>query len=506
MLKIRKKKKKKLLLKIVFAVFAFSCVGSFFDSCQLVHAESNDVSSEIYDDTRYSAVGFGTVGDIFGILTAIADESLEPTEAEKIKEAFGNFASEVAKTYAENAINEANKTWGTSPNYTIQQAFVIMGKRRINYPNGEYEVQTCYLYRDKNVAGSANPQQFGQYTIAPNTLFLVRDTTFNGVIACSFPLGEGNNFQLETYNGDSACDVLFYVPDNDTLVYDTAEGRETIGFRHGANWRSPELHFENNSTNTIVNNTLVDVYNNNGSSYYNNYFPDYYMDNFEALIGTGYWYDGSQGFMTGIQPFYCTTAFFNSPNEFGSSHINDFFTTDPDNINPSKPPAYILPDNNPLSGGQTINNNTINNYNDYGITDIDGQLSIDPDILAGALGGLIDPDFTGALGGVFGAQPEIGLGFDTPLDLNLPDLVGDFLDSITVYPPSSGWEPPSYPAITTYGFDITPVYPTTTVTNPSYLPTATNNLYGIADRLLNSELMPILIGLCLFSIAIGVLW
>ena len=425
-----------------------------------------DTGQNVLDDTRYSAVGFGSVGDIIGILTAIADDATDPTEAEKIKDSFVKFASDAFKTIIDNSIDSANKTWGTAPNYEVQSAFVIMGKRKLMYANGQYEVQTIYLYQDKNVS-SATPQQFGSYSVAPNTILLVRDTSWSGVIPVSFPLGDGNNIGIRTYNSasGSVCDICFFGSDNDTIVYDTPSGRETVGFRHGSEWSPRYISFINNTVNSIVNNNLVAEYV-NSSSNYNTYLPDYYCDNFEALIGTGYWYEGSQGFMTSVQDFYITSAFFNSDDEFGSGHINDYFTTDPDNINPSKPPAYILPDNNPFSGGQTINNNTINNYNDYGITEIDGELSINPDVLAGALGGLIDPDFNGALGGVFGAQPQIGFGFDTPLDLNLPELFDDFIDSLVVYPPSGGWEPPSYPAVNTSAF-IPATYPTySTVTIP----------------------------------------
>ena len=423
-----------------------------------VHAD-NVSGQDVLDDTRYSAIGFDFVNAIIDTVDDIRNGELPSEINPLVKNSLDLFAQYAAEDAAKKAIDSANKTWGYAPNYTIQSTFIIMGKRRMNYPNGDYEVDTCILYRDKNT-NDVTPQQFGQYTVAPNTLFLVRDTTWSGVIACSFPLGDGNNFQLETYNGDSACDVLFFPADNDTIVYDIASGRETIGFRHGAAWRAPELHFENNTTNTIVNNSLVDYYNNSGSAAYANYLPNYYMDNFEALLGTGYWYEGSSGFMSGIQPFYCTTAYFNGTGEFGSSHINDFFTTDPDNINPSKPPAYILPDNNPFAGGQTINNNTINNYADYGVTNIDGQLELNPDVLAGALGGLINPDFAGALGGVFDAQPQIGFGFDTPLDLNLPELVGDFLDSITVYPPATR---PQVPVVTTFSeWNYLPSYTTQT--------------------------------------------
>ena len=493
--------------KIILSVICSFSVLFMISPSLSAFADSSE-GQQVLDDTRYSAIGFDDVEILIGVLEAMSDNSLDESASDVAKRALDLFAQKAAEAIAENTIDEANKTWGTGPSsYPIQQAFVIMGKRRINYPNGEYEVQTCYLYRDKN-SHTVSPQQFGQYTISPNTLFLVRDTSFNGVIACSFPLGEGNNIQLETYNGDSACDVLFYVPDNDTIVYDTASGRETYGFRHGANWRSPELHFENNSTNTIVNNTLVDVYNNNGSSYYNNYFPDYYMDNFEALIGTGYWYEGSQGFMTGIQPFYCTTAFFNSSGEFGSSHINDYFTTNPNDINPSKPPAYILPDNNPFAGGQTITTNNINNYADYGVTEINGELSLSPDVLAGALGGLINPDFQGAVAGVFDAQPQIGFGFDTPLDLNLPDLVGDFIDSIVVRPDVDfDWSEPTFPVITQATAPaVLPDYNLPVVTFPSSAVDTAGQIFDIAtdlwqpSGLLNIFLIIALVGLSVYLI------
>ena len=85
--------------------------------------------------------------------------------------------------------------------------------------------------------------------------------------------------------------------------------------------------------------------------------------------------------------------------------------------------------------------------------------TLTPDILAGALGGLINPDFNGAVGGVFGLQPEIGMGFDTPLVLNLPELVNDYIDSIIVYPPAPEWTAPTFPAVNTEPL-VSYAYPT----------------------------------------------
>ena len=130
--------------------------------------------------------------------------------------------------------------------------------------------------------------------------------------------------------------------------------------------------------------------------------------------------------------------------------IQNNFNIDPSApIDPSKPPAYVLPNNTPISKGTEINNN-----NDYGMTIIDGELHIDPDILAGALAPpLINPDFNGLLGGVFNAQPELGLGFDTPLTLDIPYIVSNWLQSLVPVDPAR----PLVPSVTTLSeWDILP--------------------------------------------------
>lgn len=467
----------------------------------LITAHADDIGQDVYADTRYPATGFDYIDKMVETFEGLAS-GFVPDVVNDVKGGFSKFGSKVADTITGNVVESANRNWGSSGTYTIQSAFVIMGKRKLTYANGEYEVQTIYLYKDDNVS-AFTPQQFGTFSVAPNTILLVRDTTWNGVIPVSFPLGDGNNISIRTYNAvdGSACDICFNSPDNDTIVYDTPSGRETVGYRHGSNWSPRYISFLNNTVNSIVNNNLVAEYVNSQGNY-NTYLPDYYCDNFEALLGTGYWYEGSQGHMTSVQDFYITSAFFNSDDEFGSSHINDYFTTDPNNIDPSKPPAYILPDNNPLSSGQIINNNTINNYADYGITEIDGELSLNPDVLAGALGGLIDPDFAGALGGVFEAQPQIGFGFDTPLDLNLPELFDNFIDSLVVSPSVTR---PLVPTVTTFSdWDYLPSY--TTQTFPVDLQDAahvlSDNITGFTDSMGITSILLILalIGLMTYCI------
>lgn len=453
------------LKQIITAGVAVLLIPFAVGSCSraVAHgADSPTSGSDILDDTRYSAIGFGTVVDIISLLVGIADNAIDDTTVSETL--IKDFAQKVAENSVQNTIDNANITYGTAENYTIQPAYCIMGKRKLNYPDGKSEVQTCFVYVDRNVQ-EALPQQFGEYTVAPNTIFLVRDTSWSGVIPLSIPITQ-NNIRLYTYNAEGGFSLGLENPPDNTFVYDTPTGRESVGFRHGGTQYSPLLiNFVNNTTNTIVINRFLDYYNNSPSSY-NSYIVDGVPDNFEAFIGSGYDYESSQGVMFGrswdyLCPFYITTAYFNGTSEFGTTKLNNTYSTN-NNIDPSKPPAYILPDSNPLASGQTINNNTINNYNDYGITSIDGQLELSPDVLAGALGGLITPDFQGALNGVFGLQPQIGLGFDTPLDLNLPELVGDFLDSITIYPPVEITRP-LVPVITTFTeWNYLPSYTTET--------------------------------------------
>ena len=159
--------------------------------------------------------------------------------------------------------------------------------------------------------------------------------------------------------------------------------------------------------------------------------------------------------MTDLPPWYITTAYFNTNTDYFLESIQNNFNVDPTApIDPSKPPAYLLPNNTPISKGTQIDND-----NDYGMTIINGELHIDPDVLAGALAPLINPDFNGLLGGVFNAQPELGLGFDTPLTLDIPDIISNWFQSLVPVDPAR----PLVPSITTLSeWDILPSYTTET--------------------------------------------
>lgn len=425
-------------------------------SCLIFHADSPTTGEDVLNDTRYSAIGLDDIFTLIGLLDAIKDGELSPNL--DVNTLIQRFAKQVAEQSTKNAIDEANKQIFTHDNfepYTIKGSRMILCKRTLVYPYADMkETDYLYIYEDAN-STTQTPQQFGDYMITPNSMLLIRDTNFMGTTVCSFPLTSYCRI-----GGGSPNNIIINTPPNELFYYDTPEGQalEYVYFASNSHYFS--IPIVNSQTNTIRNDWLVRAYQTNLQEYRDYIGADgAILDDFEVLLGTGYdnvatgrynrtMCQSNSGAFT-VQPWYITTAYYNDSTSV--NHINQYFNTDPNNIDPSKPPAYRLDPNNPLGYNKTIDNSTINNYYDYGITydSTNNELDIDPTLLAGALAGLIDPDFKGVVDGTFSAQPEIGLDFNTPLDLNLPDLVDDYLQSITVYPPSDGWEPPSYPAVNT---------------------------------------------------------
>lgn len=475
-------------------------------------AENTLNGSNILDDTRYSAFGIPEkIQDIQDFLGGVADNVLDNSPASW---AIDKFAESVAKNVVIETVDTAVENEQTTVD--IDDSYAVMGKRRINYPyNGWYEVQYIYIYINKNDYGWA-PQQFGNYSIAPNTIFVVRQTNFDGIKSFSIPIKEnGLVLQMGSAPAGAAVSIKFNGNQDNTFIYDDELGRQTVGFRHYGNDFSPvRLNLVNNSVNTVVDNFLIDYYTNNQADYNNYLGSQRTLTNFESFIGTGYDYGQSSGIMGGsFRPFYITTAYFNTngydEDDAPIERINTYFTTDPNNIDPSKPPAYVMPQSNPLSSGNTIDNSTINNYNDYGITMLDGELHLDPDILAGALGGLINPDFVGALGGVFSAQPAIGLQFGGgSTDIyNYIDLVDDFITQLIQQGSGGGscCSRPQVPIITTFPpqqFDFS-VF-STSVIYPLEVHQGSNLLWSTGESVLNALGIPfaILFGLTLFGIAV----
>lgn len=328
------------------------------------------------------------------------------------------------------------------------------------------ETDYLFCYVDNNNMNTT-PQTFGDVSVSPNTCLLVRDTNFDGVKVCSIPIAM-NEITILPGGSNSLFEFRFAVPDNNTFTTFTPEGTVTYQFRHNTGWSESGMTVINNQYNDILNENLVDTYE-DSSTFYHYYIAEGdALNDMECFFGTGYAYEMGQGIMSGLQPWYLSSGYFNLQN-YNQLLIDRTNNNINNTVNPKYSPVYIVPDNSPFKSGVTINRNNVENYNDYGITynNENNEFDLDIPILAAALGAAITPTFEGVFDGTFDLQPEIGADFDLApdLDLNFPDLVDDFIDSITVQlPGGSGWEEPSYPAVNTSAYipATYPVVPTAT--------------------------------------------
>ena len=128
--------------------------------------------------------------------------------------------------------------------------------------------------------------------------------------------------------------------------------------------------------------------------------------------------------------------------------------------------------------------------------------TIDYDVFSLNVAEQLQPQFEAIFDAVYSEQPDIDMEFNEDNNnLNYVDIVNPSPPVVT----GVGWQEPSYPAITTYAFQIEPVFPTSTYSAPDYLPETAADVYSIADRLLGPELLPIFLFLGLLGLCISIL-
>ena len=217
--------------KIYIGCLAFAALAFCARSCSApaVAAEPSN-GLDVLNDTRYSAFFVDFIDEYLDALQDVQNgEIYDPTGvADNI---LNVFAEKLAEKSVKDTIDNS-----VDGSVTINDSYAVMAKRRINYPyNGYYEIQYIYIYVNKNDSGQI-PQQFGGYTIAPNTIFMVRQTNFDGVKAFSIPIAEnGLVIQMSSAPSGAALSIKFNGNNNDTFIYDDETGRQTIGFRHYGN-------------------------------------------------------------------------------------------------------------------------------------------------------------------------------------------------------------------------------------------------------------------------------
>lgn len=208
------------------------------------------------------------------------------------------------------------------------------------------------------------------------------------------------------------------------------------------------------------------------------------------------------------------SSWFISSGYLNISGSNNWFNEHSNNnidntINPKYAPIYIEPDSSPFKSGKIINENTVNNYNDYGITynSTNNDFELDVAALGAALGAAITPTFEPIFDGTFSLQPEIGADFDLSpsLDFDYPSLLDDFISSITINGGGS-WEPPSYPAVNTSTYipatvpDYQELY--TVTVDPEIINGVKNMAQSGIDICFASGILGLVIPLVIF----GLLW
>lgn len=406
-----------------------------------------NTAKDIIDDTRYVWNDMHSIDYIVEYLEAVSNGSVPLYLSEKTFEYMEHFGTYEQTTANQALIAYANaSTSGSNLEAEIKDTYSVVCKRKVVYPyDNMSETDYLYIYIDEN-ADLYSPQQFGNFGVTANSALLVRDTNFDGVKAYSIPLVEnGIQFYPNYYNSSIAFRCLGN--GNNTFVYESATGTNTVGLRHVP---ADFQEITNNTLNTIQVNNLTDLYSESSVAYH--YYLDEHepMNVMECFFGTGYSYDMSSGFATAFPPWYLSCGYFNTANDIPFVQNNTYNNQTYIN-NPALPPVYIYPDTDPWASGKTINNDNILQYEDSGLTINNGQFELNPDILAGALGAAVAPVLGGLIDGTFALQPQIGLPFnvpDTPT-INLKDLFGDLLGEITIYPPAEITRP-LVPAITTF--------------------------------------------------------
>ena len=446
------KKIKKKIVKVVFILSALGLICSYFNPLTS-HAAEAPSGLDIEEETRFTLIGLGNkVVDISKYLIDIykkewTGENDLPMNVLKSPAITSFFVNQYLADYA-------NSSTSGTPTYTIQDSYSFVAKREILYPYDDMK-ETDYLICFVDNNRPYEVQQFGDYYIAPNSMLFIRQTNFDGTIVRSIPIAENAlTINVGIYGG--LFEIRFGTPlNNSQFVIADESGLQYYPFRHTTSWNESGMLIQNNGYNNVTDTNLQTHYRQN-QTYYNiyidgdNHAP---LNDFEAFLGTGYNYDYSQGLMNGSP-----SSWFISSGYMNMSGSNSYFLEHTNNningtINPKYAPVYVVPDSSPFKSGKTINENTVNNYNDYGITynNNSNEFELDVAALGAALGAAITPVFEPVFDGTFSLQPEIGADFDLSPDLEFdyPSLLDDFISSITINTGGGGWEEPSYPPVNT---------------------------------------------------------
>lgn len=392
---------------------------------------------------------------------------------------------------------------------TGQNVFAFTAKRKLLLGSQDgvqqYELDTMYFWRDYNHTTSVDftGVTIGNFFIQPNTFYVTRqfsDGTFKAFYGDARQLNL--NVSSQTGNYVSVPFTITFNAGQTVTCYDEEGTMSQLTFpaenSTSHTWSTLSFKILDNNLNAID----LDGFQRQAQYYpsFGQYISDGLLTNIQLLCNNASKSDGSMmrpnnysGSAEGWGTWYLSSGSFlgNSNNSLTVAPRSFTTTNDPQNYDPRKPPANYNVDPLLLTDKQLTPEN-VSNYNDYGITYNNNtmQFELDVDALAGALAGMLQPDFQGKFDLVYDNQPPIGgsdwtdltLNYNTDLDNKINDLDLIVKDLLPVEP----WQEPSFPALETDPL-VTYTYPTLpTETVPPSLINATSDFFGYGFSLLDA--------------------
>lgn len=437
--------------------------GSFCSFGWVAHAA--DLPPVLYDDTRYLPITDTSSYDFFASVLDVCLDHLEDAasdlgtalseeQARKINSDQTRYGLPAMPTYQaiKYLVEEANRNGSA----TLGSQYQFIAKRSFDYPFYNWsEVDTLVVYVDENQSAFDNSPIFYENVAIPaNSFCLFRSITTSGGTRSTSYVFSSDQFQLSATNNGYMDFVVNPRSYYSSITAVTPDGTQSFSMvsDQGYNKGDFPVHVRNHNYNSIFDTTIVDFWNAYGENKLKVYMGNdlRILSGLECLYGKYANYNYSSPLMGSSDgcDWYVSAGYINSTD--GKNDVyRDRFSYDSDHYSPEKAPVYVVDNDSPIGSGSTLTVNNVNDYADYGISynSNTNEFELDVNVLAGLIAAEIIPKFQGTFDAVFEAQPEIGFGFDTALDLNMVDTSIDLVNNRVV---SSGvWVPPSYPAVNT---------------------------------------------------------
>lgn len=441
------------------------------------YAPFNDILNNINQEIPLSDFWHGVQVIHSSAMDTIPDVTTEVLQTwDKFKNYLADYMySNVAGQRVIDLVDYANGS--TSGLTTGGKVYSFIAKRSLTLSYDEtnqpdlVETDTMYFWKDLNhtINNDFSGVQIGDFYMMPNTIFVTREFS-NGDMRCFY--ADASQFRVDADNSnvlqlrfnpgsiltcvssDGSLDSITipdtYSSNNCRIYFDTLKSGNLNSIDSGSDLAYQSLYYSRYG-DFVSNGIPSDIMCLVGNEEYNSalLFPN------NSRGGNGFsvqtWYMSSGGFI--------------------GTNFNNYFNSDPNTIDPKKPPSYVNNDTR-LQPNASLTVNNVSNYNDFGVTynDVTGKFDLDLNALAAGLAANIVPQFQAVFDGTYSAQPDIDSNDWSVSNLtnnyidDYSDLVVDISNEVQEILDSRSpvWVPPRYPAVNTsvYIPAQTPTYST----------------------------------------------